>query len=460
MKIRLTIILALLLSHTVSISAQDSPGTSSLAGTRPNIIFVLSDDTGWGEVGASGNSVIQTPHMDRLHNEGARLMNFHVASLCAPTRAQLMSGRHNLRAGVVGTSPPESTYMHPHLPTVADVLKQAGYATGMFGKWHLGEGAGYEPHERGFDTAVRATGPYPKGCNFLYDVTLFRNGVPDAEPSSGYRTDVLFDEAMRWIEQHKEQPFFCYLPTFNAHTKLEVDKAFSDLYEDKNLLEWQNPQLAKDLRRAAVYYGMHTNLDHNIGRLMQFVEANGLGENTLIIYASDNGHAMGGATKVGHHSNGHLEENGLYNVGMRGGKSQIWRGGTCVPCFFYWPEKIRANTEVNRVAGGIDLLPTLAAFAGAEIPEGVDGQSLLPLMEDPTAEMPDRWLVLQQFSVPNLLKDVTETSEPDASMVYAIQGDHHRLIHGSKHEKGNVALYDHRTDPGEKHRTSAPNTPN
>ena len=411
-----------------------------LKDSRPNIIFVLSDDTGWGEIGAAGNRIIQTPNIDKLHNEGVRLMNFHVATLCAPTRAQLMSGQHNFRAGVLNTMPQHEAYhMHADIRTVGDVLKEAGYATGLFGKWHLGNGEGYEPHERGFDTAIRMT---PRDTQ-RFNPQMHRNGVAEPEKTPGFRTDILFDEAMQWIGQIKDndEPFFCYLPTFNAHTKLEVEKKYSDPYEGKDLYEWTNPKNKKDVRRGAVYYGMHANLDHNIGRMLAFVKQQGLSENTLIIYASDNGHGMGGATKVGHGTNGFLSEDGLYNAGMRGGKSQIWRGGTCTPCFFYWPGMLNGDTEVHRVTGGIDLLPTLADFAGGKVDGTVDGKSILPLLENPAAEVEDRFLVMQLVHVLDI--------ENREKQKYAIQSDRYRLIIGSKYDKG-PALYDHHTDPGER----------
>ncbi len=398
----------------------------------PNIVFVLSDDTGWGEIEAAGNPILKTPNLNRLYRESLRLTNFHVAPTCAPTRAQLMTGNHEFRSGVTRPSDPEYN-MSPSAITLAEVLQSAGYATGLFGKWHLGTSQKYRPENRGFDMALTA----PKDTqNGHYDPTLLRNGKE--EQHSGYRTDIFFDEAMEWIEANRQRPFFCYVPTYNAHSPLVVPEKYAAPYRNKGLIATPPPWNPKVIYDGADYYGMVANLDENIGRLLAFLEQEELLENTIFIYAGDNGHAMGGPVPTGHslETGFHDQSGALYNMGLRGAKDQPWDGGTRVPLFVRWPGHVRPGAEVDRVTGGIDLFPTLAEITGAEYSHSIDGQSLVPLIEDPDAEVADRRIMVHCDFLAGKTDEVKYVE-------YAVQTDHYRMVNGNE-------LYDHRTDPGEK----------
>jgi arylsulfatase len=411
----------------------------SLSGSRPNIIFILSDDSGWGEIGASGNPVIQTPNVDRLWREGTRFMNYHVAPSCAPTRAQLMTGNHEFHSGVTHTIM-KRNYLALDAITLPQVLKSAGYSTAMFGKWHLGLDEGYRPDQRGFDKAVTAAFDSQKSH---WDPKLLDNGTQ--RQGKGYRTDVFFDEAMGWIGQHKQHPFFCYLPMYNAHGPTIVGKEWSSPYEDKGLYQ---PTTGRGFT-AHDYYGMISNADHNMGRLLEFLETQGLTGNTLVIYSTDNGHAISGANGAGHDAKtGKLLEGGLYNMGMRGAKGQAWRGSSCVPLILRWPGRVAADTKVNRLAGGIDILPTLADLCGAEVTHKVAGRSLVPLIENPDAEVSDRMIIVTRSRWP-----VGEADEYKHRN-YAIQTDRFRLVNGTGPQGPwkpveEAELFDHQTDPAE-----------
>jgi arylsulfatase len=413
--------------------------TESLSGSRPNIIFILSDDSGWGEIGASGNPVIQTPNVDRLWREGTRFMNYHVAPSCAPTRAQLMTGNHEFYSGVTHTIL-KRNYLSQEVITLPQVLKSAGYATAMFGKWHLGLDEGYRPDQRGFDKAVTAAFDSQKSH---WDPKLLDNGTQ--RQAKGYRTDVFFNEAMAWIENNKQKPFFCYLPMYNAHGPTIVGKEWAAPYENKGLFE---PPTGRGYT-AHDYYGMISNADHNMGRLLEFLEKQNLMENTLVIYSTDNGHAISGTTGAGHDSKtGRLLEGGLYNMGMRGGKGQTWRGSSCVPLILRWPGHIAPDIKVNRLAGGIDILPTLADLCGASFEHEVTGRSLVPLIDNPDAEVPDRMLIVTRSRWP------AGEADDYKHRNYAIQTDRFRLVNGTGPQGPwktveEAELFDHHNDPAE-----------
>ena len=425
--------------------ASPGDGAESLSGSRPNIIFVLTDDCGWGEIGAAGNPILKTSNLDRLYRESTRFTNFQVAPSCAPTRAQFMTGNHNFRSGVTNTIRGRE-FMNPKAVTVAQVLKKAGYATGHFGKWHLGltrAGEDYMPHNRGYDMALVEARDSQHSHD---DPKLIRNGKP--ETIEGYRTDVLFNEAMKWIEANKQGPFFCSIPTYSPHTPLVVPDDYAEPYRNRGLrvskfTHRNKPSAPKRLDSAANYYGMIANIDMNVGRLLDFVESQGLADNTVVIYATDNGHAMSGPAGAGHRGDGFLGKDGLYNMGLRGGKSQPWLGGTCVPFFVRWPGRVRAGQEVGRVAGAIDFLPTLADLAGIAVEHNIDGKSLIPLIENPQADVADRMLFVHAAGFTD-----KATPEDRKHFKYAVQTDHWRLVNGSE-------LYDHRTDRGERHNVAA-----
>jgi arylsulfatase len=309
----------------------------------------------------------------------------------------------------------------------------------MFGKWHLGmkEGsAEYAPHNRGFHMALNTLGDKPHQT--VFDPVLLRNGVEEAR--TGYRTDIFFDEAIKWMEEQGDQPFFCYLPTYNAHNPVSCEPRYSEPYTAAGLS-----------KKQAAYYGMIHNFDDNAGRLLEWLSAQPFADNTVVIYSTDNGHAISGPTGAGHDGKtGFLKEGGLYNAGMRGGKAQHWRGGTRVPFFIHWPGVLGADVQVNRVTGSIDFLPTVAEIAGASIPEGVQGKSLLPLLRDPAAQWPARSLVVHRARW-----EPPETAESCKYREFAVQSDHYRLCRTSAEDP--IELFDHRTDPGETKNISSQN---
>jgi arylsulfatase len=410
-----------------------------LSGSRPNIIFILSDDSGWGEIGASGNPVIKTPNVDRLWREGMRFTNYHVAPSCAPTRAQLMTGNHEFHSGVTHTILGRNV-LSIKAVTLPQVLKMAGYSTAMFGKWHLGLDEGYRPDQRGFDKAVTVAFDSQRSH---WDPKLLDNGT--RRQGKGYRTDVFFNEAMDWIEQNKQHPFFCYLPMYNAHGPTIVGKEWAAPYENKDLFE---PTTGRGYT-AHDYYGMISNADHNMGRLLEFLKKQNLAENTLLIYSTDNGHAISGAAGAGHDSKtGKLLEGGLYNMGMRGAKGQTWRGSSCVPLVLCWPGHIPPDTQVNRLAGGIDILPTLADLCGAEVTHEVAGRSLVPLIENPEEIIGDRMLIITRSRWP------AGEADDYKHRNYAIQTERFRLVNGTGPggpwpAVEEAELFDHQNDPAE-----------
>jgi arylsulfatase len=310
----------------------------------------------------------------------------------------------------------------------------------MFGKWHLGLDEGYRPDQRGFDKAVTVAFDSQKSH---WDPKLLDNGT--RRQGKGYRTDVFFDEAMSWIEKNKQNPFFCYIPMYNAHGPTVVGKEWSSPYEDRGLYQ---PTTGRGYT-AHDYYGMISNADHNLGRLLKYLEKQNLTENTLVIYSTDNGHAISGASGAGHDpKTGKLREGGLYNMGMRGAKGQTWRGSSCVPLILFWPGHIAPDTKVNRLTGAIDILPTLADLCGVKVTHEVAGRSLVPLIENPNANVSDRMLIVTRSRWP------AGEADDYKHRHYAIQTERFRLVNGTG-PKGpwpaveEAELFDHQNDPAE-----------
>jgi arylsulfatase A-like enzyme len=348
-----------------------------LPGSRPNIVFILTDDQGYGDLSCHANPVLKTPNTDRLHDEGVRFLDFHVSPTCSPTRSALMTGRHEFRNGVTHTIQ-ERERLTLQATTIAQVLQGAGYATGIFGKWHLGDEAEYQPNRRGFDEVfVHGSGgigqTYPGSCgdapgNTYFDPAILHNGK--FEKTQGYCTDVFFSQATKWIESVKgKQPFFAYITPNAPHGPLQVRS------EDEQRYTGKVPA------NAAKFFGMIANIDDNIGRLLGKLKQWGLEQNTLVIFMNDNGGTAGV---------------NLWNAGMRGSKGSPWLGGTRASSFWRWPGTLEP-ADVDPLTGHIDFFPTLAELAGAKLSEAlrqqVEGRSLVPLLKDPKASWPDRILV-------------------------------------------------------------------
>lgn len=436
MKKLVAAVLSLVIFTTAYAAPDNQSGTDA---DKPNIIFVLTDDMSWGEMGCSGNKIIRTPNLDRLYEQSLRFRNFHVASYCAPTRAQLMSGRHEFFAGVTDTRY-ERDNLRDDITILPQYFKQAGYRTAMIGKWHLASvetgltGKPLAPYKRGFDMAL-----YVRNQVNRFNPFLSRNGT--LEKFEGYCGDILFAEAMKWIENGDvEQPYFLYLATSIPHGPVAAPEEYLALYQDSGLT-----------KKQAGYYAMVSNVDTNMGRLMQWLEKRQGKRKTILIFMTDNGHAISGYQGAGHNADGTLQPDGLYNAGLRGGKNQQWQGGTCVPFFLYWPGVADAARDNTTLASGMDILPTFCDIIGVKPDDpGLQGHSLLnDVLGKPTSVPKDRILYNHcgRWTYPAEL----ESFKYNASVIT----DRYRLVwerkgKSNKDAERSLALYDYRSDPGEK----------
>ena len=368
---RLTTLLFITAAIGLSV-ASGQVGLCQSQRSAPNVILILTDDQGYGDLSCHGNPILKTPHLDRLHAQSVRFTDFHVAPMCTPTRGQLMSGVDCLGNGAMNVSSGR-VFLRRELPTMADLFAAGGYGCGQFGKWHLGDNYPYRPHDRGFHEAIYYPSSHIGSApdfwnNHYFDDTYWHNGR--REPFRGYTTDVLFDEAMKWMgaQAAAKKPFFCYLPTAAAHGPLFVPEEYRALYKD------QKPNVAS-------FFGMIANIDENVGRLEAFLASNGLRDNTILIFMTDNGGTVGVP---------------VFNAGMRGTKVTLWEGGHRVPCFIRWPGgRLRAPGDVAELTQVQDILPTLAELCalptrGAHF----DGVSLAKLLQGKTDALPDRMLVI------------------------------------------------------------------
>lgn len=382
-------------------------------GDRPNVILVLTDDQGYGDLACHGNPAIQTPNLDRLYGESTRLTDFHVDPTCAPTRAALMTGRYSCRTGVWHTIMGRSILRRDER-TLAELFRQAGYRTAIFGKWHLGDNYPYLPYHRGFEEClIHHGGGIGQGPDYwgntYFSPMLDHNGR--WEKYEGYCTDIFFREARRFISEHRNEAFFLYLATNAPHAPLQVPDRYAEPYRQAGLSD----QLAK-------FYGMITNIDENLGTLLADLQEQGLASRTIVIFMTDNGTAGNG-----------------YNVGMRGRKGSMYEGGQRVPCFIRWPGYLPAGRDFHGLTAHIDLAPTLLEFCGIPTPPGVefDGISLAPyLLHSPAAVLarglPDRTLFVQ----------VNRIDHPVPWRLSAVLTTQHRLVNGEE-------LYDIQADPGQ-----------
>lgn len=379
---------------------------------RPNVVIILTDDQGYGDLSCHGNPRLKTPALDRLHAESVRLNDFHAAPMCTPTRSQLMTGRDALATGAMNVSSGR-TLLRPDLPTMAEIFRRSGYRTGIFGKWHLGDTYPYRPEDRGFEETVwfpsSHIGSAPDAWNNDYYDDVYRHNG-GRKRYAGYCTDVFFGEAMKWMRAQAEasRPFFAYIPTNTPHGPLFVEEKYRKMYAD----------LAPNV---ASFFGMIANLDENVGRLEDMLRATGLRDNTILIFMTDNGGTAGV---------------NLYNAGMRGQKITLWDGGHRVPCFWRWPQGgVGGGKDVGELTEVQDVLPTLIDLCGLAPPPGTqfDGVSLSRLLRGQSRSLPDRMLVVQ-FSRMN----VGRPQWGDAAVLWRKW----RLI-------GNRRLYDVATDPAQ-----------
>ena len=410
---------------------------------RPNIVLVMTDDQGYGDFGFTGNPVIQTPHLDALAAQSAQVERFYVSPVCTPTRASLMTGRYNYRTRAIDTYIGRAM-MEPEEITIAEMLRDAGYATGIFGKWHLGDAYPMRAMDQGFEESLVHRGggigqpsDPPGGEGKYTDAVLFRNG--QREETTGYCTDVYFDAAFEFMEQAagEGRPFFAYVPTNAPHGPFhDVPEDWLEHYRQADLsAALPDPGQASEqvLDRLARSYAMISNIDDNVGRLVARLDELGLAEDTLVVFLVDNG-----------------PDRDRYNAGLRGRKGTVFEGGIRSPLLARWPARLPAGGEsVDRIGAHIDITPTLLDAAGVEPPAGLhlDGRSLLGLLagEGDTAAWPDRTLYFQFH----------RGDEPTAFRSFAAVGQRHKLVHPSPRGEGDwdgelhLELYDLEADPGE-----------
>lgn len=335
----------------------------------PNIIIMLADDQGWGDLSHSGNTDISTPNIDALAANGASFDRFYVNPVCSPTRAEFLTGRYHTRGGVYSTSA-GGERLDLDETTIAEVFKQAGYHTAAYGKWHNGMQGPYHPNARGFDEFYGFCSGH---WGNYFSPMLEHNGV--ITKGEGFLVDDLTNQAMDFIEQHQENPFFVYLPYNTPHSPMQVPERFWAKFADKQLnLHSQDTSKEDELHMKAAL-AMCENIDWNVGRLMKKLEALDLTEETIVIYFSDNG------------------PNGWrWNGGMKGRKGSTDEGGVRSPFFLQWKGNIKAAKKIPQIAAGIDLLPTLTDLAGipAKTNKPVDGISLAALLKEENPAWSDR----------------------------------------------------------------------
>lgn len=372
----------LLITNAMAEESPDDFGRADVkmrvAGDPPNIIVVLTDDQGYGDISAHGNPILKTPNLDRLERESRSFTNFFVSPTCSPTRSALMTGRHEFFNGITHTIL-ERERLTLDAVTLAEVLRGSGYATGIFGKWHLGDEESYQPDRRGFDEVfIHGAGgigqSYPGSCgdapgNSYFDPAILHNGT--FEKTEGYCTDVFFRKAIDWMEKKRTgKPFFCWIATNAPHDPYNARPEDAALYDGIGLDE-----------KLKNFYGMIHNIDQNMGDLLEQLDRWEIANETLLIFMNDNGSAIGGTR---------------FNAGMRGSKGTPWLGGTRANSFWRWPSKI-APGPCDALTAHVDFFPTLATLANAMLEERtesqIQGRDLGPLLRDPKADWEDRTLV-------------------------------------------------------------------
>lgn len=399
---------ALVLLATLAGCTPSSEGVD----TRPNVIIILTDDQGYGDMSAHGNPILQTPNLDKLHDESVRLTDFHVAPVCTPTRGELMTGLYALR-NKAGMVPAGRNLMRRDIPTMPEIFRDSGYATGLFGKWHLGDTYPHRPLDRGFERAV-----WHKGWGFAseieYDNDYYYTRFIDQEEtrySDRFCTDTWFDEAMAWMDDQSEagQPFFTYLALNTPH------------YPFNALARQYFPYGSQvDDPLLAHFLGLIANIDENVARLDKWLDERGLRDNTILIFMNDNGTAKGET---------------VFNAGMRGKKGSAYEGGHRAICFLRWPAgDLGEPRPVSYASHVTDILPTLADLLGLDVPQdaGFDGATLAPVLRSSEGSGPDRKIVVQYGG------RIRPAKYSDSSVIW----NNWRLV-------GEDELYDIAADPGQ-----------
>jgi len=384
--------------------------------SQPNVVIVIADDQGYGDLGHTGNPIIQTPNIDALAAESTSLTDYHVAPTCSPTRAALMTGHWTDRTGVWHTI---RSMLRANEVTLGQLLKDNGYSTGMFGKWHLGDNFPYRPEDRGFDEVYRhgggGVGQTPDVWdNAYFDGSYFHNG--EIVPAEGFCTDVFFTQAKKFMKEQVEagKPFFAYISTNAPHGPLHCPQKYLDMYSGQK-------------KNIAAFYGMITNIDDNVGATRQFLNELGVSDNTLFIFTTDNGTATG---------------NEVFNAGMRGKKGSEYEGGHRVPFIAHWPAagwNIEHKSDI--LCHAVDVVPTLVELAGGNKPQALkwDGISIEKLLDPKKDEdVADRMLVT----------DSQRIRDPIKWRKTAVMSQQWRLINGEQ-------LFEIKKDPGQENDVAA-----
>ncbi|HIM28991.1 MAG TPA: N-acetylgalactosamine 6-sulfate sulfatase [Planctomycetes bacterium] len=337
----------------------------------PNVVIILTDDQGWGDLSVNGNTNLATPNIDALARAGATLEHFYVCQVCAPTRAEFLTGRYYPRTGVSGVSRGEGR-LNPDETTVADLFKAAGYATGAFGKWHNGTQPPYHPNQRGFGEYYGFTSGH---WGHYFSPPLDHNG--QRVRGKGFIVDDFTEHAMAFIEENQAGPFFCYVPFNTPHSPMMVPDRFYEKFDGKDIgMRHRDPE-REDVMMTRAALALCENIDWNVGRILKKLDDLKLGEDTIVIYFSDNG-----------------PNSYRFNGGLKGRKGSIDEGGLRSPCYVSWPRNVRAGTTISPVLGAIDLLPTLCDLADIEKPSAkpLDGRSFRSLLLEESADWEPRSL--------------------------------------------------------------------
>ncbi|MFR9603297.1 MAG: arylsulfatase [Rikenellaceae bacterium] len=379
---------AALLPTTAALAAPKK-STTEVDKSKPNIIFIITDDQGKGDLGCTGNQYIKTPNIDKFYEDAVRLDNYHVSTTSAPTRSSIMTGRHCNRVNVFHTIAGRSIVFNDEV-LLPEVLAQNGYTNAMYGKWHLGDNYPNRPEDRGFHEVVRiGGGGVGQGpdywLNDYFDDTYYHNSVP--QKYEGYCTDVFFAEAMDFIEKNQDKPFFCYIATNAPHSPFNVPEEYYNRYKKTEI---NGEPIAEDVRR---FYGMISNIDDNFKKMEDHLKKLGIADNTILIFTTDNGTVTPARM--------------VYNAGMTGGKGSPLEGGHRVPFFMRWKNgELTGGKDINQLVAHYDLLPTFVDLLGLSFNpvKPLDGKSLKPLLTEENPEWENRMLYMDTQRQQNLIK--------------------------------------------------------